>query len=70
MIMNSNAKLEIAKEIIACEVGNAVTSLNLTLKDEELVKLVKLKEEVDKCNMTAINHVLKISKAREERDHE
>ena len=62
--MNDNVKLEIAKEVIAGEIGNAVTSLNLSLENEELVNLVKLKEKIDRCDMVAINHVLKVSKAR------
>ena len=63
--MNENTKLEIAKEVIAGQVGKAVTKLKLTLADEELVKLIKLKEDVDKGDEKAINHVLKIAKSRE-----
>lgn len=63
--MDSNTKLEIAKEVIASQIGNAVTRLKLSLKDRELVDLLKLKEKIDNCDMRAINHVLKIAKSRE-----
>ena len=62
--MDSNTKLEIAKEVIACQIGNAITKLNLTLQDKDLVDLLKLKEKIDSCDMKAINHVLKVSKSR------
>ena len=55
--MNDNTKLEIAKELVANMVGKAAL-IGLTLKDKELIKLINLKEEVDKGNMKAIDKVL------------
>ncbi len=63
--MNDNTKLEIAKELIANKVGKAAL-LGLTLNDEEMIKLINLKEEVDKGNMEAIDTVLSYSKQNKE----
>ena len=62
--MDSNTKLEIAKEVIAGLIGNAITNLNLSTKDKALVDLLNLKERVDSCDMEAIDHVLKVAKER------
>ena len=62
--MDSNTKLEIAKEVIAGLIGNAITKLNLTTKDKALVDLLNLKERIDSCDMAAIDHVLKVAKER------
>ena len=56
--MNDNTKLEVAKEVIASKVGEAALRLNFDLKNEELLQLLKLKDEVDRCNFEAIDFVL------------
>ena len=60
--MNANTKLEIAKEIIASQIGKSIMDLGLTIKDKELQQLMDLKDRIDRCDMAAINHVLKVSK--------
>ena len=56
--MNDNTKLEVAKEVIASKVGEAALRLNFDLKNEELLQLLKLKDEVDRCHFEAIDFVL------------
>ena len=60
--MNSNTKLEIAKEVISSQIGKAVINLGLTLKDKELLNLIDLKDMGDRGNMKAIDHVLYVAK--------
>lgn len=57
--MNSNTKLEVAKEVIYEKIGSAVKEENLTVNDEKLIELITLKNEVNKGNMEAIDYVLK-----------
>jgi HD superfamily phosphohydrolase YqeK len=56
--MNSNTKLEVAKEILYEKIGKAVMREHLKITDEKLLNLLSLKNEVNKNNMEAIDYVL------------
>ena len=57
-MMNSNTKLEVAKEVIYEQIGKATMQENLTLNDKKLLDLLALKREINKNNMEAIDFVL------------
>ena len=56
--MNSNTKIEVAKEVIYELIGKATMQEQLTVNDQKLVELLQLKKEVNKNNMEAIDFVL------------
>lgn len=59
--MNDNTKLEVAKDIVAKYLADTYKMVGFDLNNEEVIKLLALKEEVERNNEEAIDYVLGLS---------
>jgi len=56
--MDNHTKLEIAKEIIANKIGDAIVNKKLTINDKELLDLIAIKDQITKCNIDVIEELI------------